>query len=65
MGESNAVKVGRPRFQRRTWEATKDAYKRALTEDERQSAALPATYEVSIIGRRLSYRSSTLVFLLT
>lgn len=49
MGESNAVMVRRPRLRGATWEAICAAYMSTLTEEERQSGSIPATFEVSII----------------
>lgn len=46
MGESNAVKIRQPRFRRATWEATKAAYQTTLTEEERASGSIPATFQV-------------------
>jgi len=45
MGESNAVRIRQPRFRRGTWEATKAAYLTTLTEEERASGSIPATYQ--------------------
>ena len=46
MGESNAVKIRQSRFKKSTWEGTKRAYLRVITQEERDSGYIPATFQV-------------------
>lgn len=46
MGESNAVRIRQPRYRHATWQATKAAYQTTLTQDERDSGSIPATFQV-------------------
>lgn len=47
MGESNAVNIRQPRLKDLTWEATKKAYRNIITEEERDSGYLPATFQAT------------------
>ncbi len=45
MGECNAVKIRQPRLKSSTWEATKRAYSKIITQEERDSGYIPATFQ--------------------
>ena len=50
MGEGNAVNIRQPRLKNTTWEATKRAYRRIITQEERDSGYLPATFQADILS---------------
>ena len=47
MGEGNAVNIRQPRLKNSTWEATKRAYNNIITQEERDSGYLPATFQAT------------------
>ncbi len=57
MVESNAVRIRQPRYRHATWQATKAAYQTTLTQDERDSGSIPATFQVRTLRQALNMQT--------
>lgn len=49
MAEGNAVNIRQPRLKSSTWEATKTAYDSIITQEERDSGYIPATFQANLL----------------